>query len=123
MFFHIFANMSENRVVIGLTEKVVVIGKNGRNRRVSARIDTGATKSSIDTELAAEMQLGPIVDYTLVKSASGSSQRPVLEAEIVMQGKKIRSKFTVAQREHMTYKVLIGQNILKRHKFLIDPTK
>jgi hypothetical protein len=115
--------MSENRVVIGLTEKVVVIGKNGRNRRVSARIDTGATKSSIDTELAAEMQLGPIVDYTLVKSASGSSQRPVLEAEIVMQGKKIRSKFTVAQREHMTYKVLIGQNILKRHKFLIDPTK
>ena len=111
------------RTVLGLTEKITVIGKNKKKRRAMARIDTGATKSSIDKDLVASLKLGPIIDRTLVKSASGSETRPVLNAGIVIKGKKIKSKFTVANREHMTYKVLIGQNILKKHKFLIDPTK
>ena len=111
------------RTVLGLTEKVTVIGKNNKKRKTMARIDTGATKSSIDADLVKALKLGPIVDKTLVKSASGSETRPVLNAEIIIKGKKIKQKFTVARREHMTYKVLIGQNILKKQKFLIDPTK
>jgi hypothetical protein len=115
--------MPEKRVVVGLTEKVTVIGKNGKKKIVAARIDTGATKSSIHTEIAAALKLGPIIEQTFVKSAAGSESRPVLIAEIKIRNKSVKSKFTVAQREHMTYKVLIGQNILKKHKFLIDPTK
>jgi hypothetical protein len=115
--------MPGKRPIVGLTEKVTVIGKNGKNKSTTARIDTGATKSSIDTELVAGLKLGPIVDTTLVKSASGSETRPVLVAEVRIKGKLIKEKFTVAQREHMTYKMLIGQNILKKHKFLIDPLK
>ncbi|MBN2141880.1 ATP-dependent zinc protease, partial [Candidatus Woesearchaeota archaeon] len=41
-------------------------------------------------------------------------------AKIVLGGKEIESKFTLADRSHMKYPVLIGQNILRKN-FLIDP--
>lgn len=111
-------------VVIGLTEKVIVKSFDcKRDKKTFARIDTGATKSSIDTDLAASLSLGPIIDTTLVKSASGSSVRPVVNAKIILRGKIIESNFTLADRKHMTYKVLIGQNILKDNGFLIDPSR
>ncbi|MBS3096821.1 ATP-dependent zinc protease [Candidatus Woesearchaeota archaeon] len=109
------------KVVIGLAEKVSVKHHNGR-KSVVAKIDTGATKSSIDTNLAAELRLGPVIKSKLVKSAHGSKLRPIIEAEIELAGKKIKSEFTLADRAHMKYRILIGQNILK-DGFLIDPTK
>ena len=109
------------RVVIGLAEKVIVQYHNGK-KSVIAKIDTGATKSSIDTNLAAELKLGPVIKSKLVKSAHGSKLRPVIEAAIELAGKKIKSEFTLADRAHMKYRILIGQNILK-DGFLIDPTK
>jgi hypothetical protein len=111
-------------VVIGLTEKVVVKSPDRRKwKKAMARIDTGATKSSIDTAFAASLSLGPIVNTTLVKSASGSNVRPVINARIVLRGKEIESNFTLADRKHMAYKVLIGQNILKDNGFWIDPSR
>jgi len=109
------------KVVIGLAEKVRIRYKNGY-KTVISKIDTGATKSSIDTNLAAELRLGPVIKSKLVKSAHGSKLRPIIEAEIELAGKKIRSEFTLADRAHMKYRILIGQNILK-DGFLIDPTK
>jgi len=111
-------------VVIGLTERIMVKSPNGKiHKKALARVDTGATKSSIDTAFAASLFLGPIIDSALVKSASGSSVRPVISAKIVLRGKEIESKFTLADRKHMAYKVLIGQNILKDNNFLIDPSR
>lgn len=109
------------KVVIGLAEKVSIKYRGGR-KNVVAKIDTGATKSSIDTNLAAELRLGPVIKSKLVKSAHGSKLRPIIEAEIELAGKKIKSEFTLADRAHMKYRILIGQNILK-DGFLIDPTK
>jgi len=110
-----------DRIVIGLTEKVNIQSGEGR-KNVSAKIDTGATKSSIDTNLAAELKLGPVIKSKLVKSAHGSKLRPIIEASIELAGKKIKSEFTLADRAHMKYRILIGQNILK-YGFLIDPMK
>lgn len=87
-----------------------------------ARIDTGATKSSVDARLAAELALGPVIKTKLVKSAAGNKLRPVIKASIRISGKSLKSEFTIADRSHMKYRVLIGQNILKKG-FLIDPTK
>ncbi len=109
------------KVVIGLAEKVAIQYAHGR-KNVIAKIDTGATKSSIDTNLAAELRLGPVIKSKLVKSAHGSKLRPIIEATIELAGKKIKSEFTLADRAHMKYRILIGQNILK-DGFLIDPTK
>ena len=113
----------KDRTVVGLNERVTVYGPKGKKKEVMARIDTGATKSSVDVKLAADLELGPILKSKVVKSASGNTLRPVIHAEIEIADKRIGSEFTMADRSHMKYSVLIGQNILKDNKFLVDPTK
>jgi len=109
------------KTVVGLLEKVKLNG-HGNNREIIARIDTGATKSSIDLTLASKLKLGPVIESMLIKSAHGTKLRPVIEAEIEICGRKIKEHFTLADRGHMRYQVLVGQNILKQG-FLIDPSK
>jgi len=109
------------KIIIGLAEKIKIKGPDV-SKEVDAKIDTGATKSSIDSKLSAELKLGPIVMTKLVKSAHGNTLRPIIDVDLEIAGKKLKSQFTVANREHMKYRVLIGQNILK-NKFLIDPSK
>jgi hypothetical protein len=111
----------KGKTIIGLIEKIKIIHKKGK-KTLMAKIDTGATKSSMDSRLAAELQLGPVIKTKLVKSAHGNKLRPVIEAKIELAGKTIKSEFTLADRIHMKYHVLIGQNILK-HGYLIDPIK
>lgn len=105
------------KVIVGLVEKVKINGI-----EAMARIDTGAEHSSIDKDLADKLKLGPVIRTILIKSASGKARRPVIEAEIKVKGRLIKSRFNIANREHMRYKVLIGQNILKKG-FLIDPSR
>jgi len=111
----------KGKIIIGLVEKVNIYHKKGK-KPIMAKIDTGATKSSMDSKLAAELQLGPVIKTKLIKSAHGNRLRPVIEGEIELAGKKIKTEFTLADRLHMKYHVLIGQNILKQ-RFLIDPSK
>lgn len=105
------------KVTVGLVEKVKINGI-----EAMARIDTGAEHSSIDKDLADKLKLGPVIRTILIKSASGKARRPVIEAEVKIKGKLIKSRFNIAKRKHMRYKVLIGQNILKKG-FLINPSK
>ena len=114
-------NHLKPKIVIGLVEKIRIIGR-AKQKEVSAKIDTGATKSSIDKRLADELNVGPIIKSKLVKSAHGNKIRPVVEAVILLAGKTIKAEFTLADRIHMKYPALIGQNILKSG-FLIDPNK
>ncbi len=110
------------RVVLGLTEQVTLLGKL-RQQSVTARIDTGATASSIDQQLANLLGLEPGDKVKLVKSASGIKKRPLVLLKINMNGFTAEEEFTIADRSHMTFPILIGQNILKRGNFLIDPNK
>ncbi|NQU99025.1 ATP-dependent zinc protease [Candidatus Woesearchaeota archaeon] len=110
------------KTIVGLTEKVKLNGKNKNNETIVARMDTGATNSSIDLNLASKLTLGPIIESKVVKSTHGTRLRPVIEADIEIHGKKIKEKFTLADRSHMRFPVLIGQNILKKG-FLVDPSK
>ncbi len=107
------------KVVIGLTEKIAVQSPKGR-KAAFAKIDTGATNSSLDIDLAKDLKLGPVIKSKYVKSAHGSMVRPVVMATITLAGKTITAEFTLADRKHLKYPVLVGQNILK-HGFLIDP--
>lgn len=112
----------KDKTVVGLTEPVKVFGPRGE-RKVLARIDTGATKSSIDVRLAADLKLGPIIKAKLVKSASGSGLRPMIQGTITIANKEITTEFTIADRSHMKYKILIGQNTMIDNGFIIDPSK
>lgn len=108
--------------MLGLTEKITVFGK-GKQRTLRARIDSGATKSSIDKTLAKELKLVPGNIMKIVKSSHGVSKRPLVEIKVKIDGKTLWGSFTLAERTHMTYPILIGQNILKKGEFLIDPLK
>lgn len=110
------------KVIIGLTEEIGLISNDGSDKQVVAKIDTGATRSSIDIRLASKLNLGPVIKSRMVKSAHGNKLRPVIEAEITLAGKKIKSEFTLADRTHMKYAVLIGVHTLK-DIFLVDPSR
>ncbi len=111
----------EERVVLGLTEEVVFKGKNGEELKIIARIDSGATSSSLDEDLVDKLGLGPVIKQKLIKSASGQSMRDIIEVVVSVRGEGYTGEFSIADRDGMSYQVLIGQNILKQGKFLIDP--
>ncbi len=110
------------KTIIGLTEKVRLFSDNSKSKTLMAKVDTGASRSSLDTRLASELHLGPIIKSKIIKSAHGNRLRPIIEAELEIAGKKIKAEFTLADRSHMKYIMLIGVNILK-HNFLVDPSK
>lgn len=114
-------NMTE-KIIVGLTEEVKFETKEGKKKTLMAKIDTGASKSSLDLNLASELKLGPVIKSKLIKSAHGTRLRPVVKATIELAGKKIKKQFTLADRSHLRYRVLIGVNVLK-NGFLVDPSK
>ncbi len=111
----------EKKTTIGLIEEVTILTNDHKKKNVLGKIDTGASKSSIDLSLASELRLGPIIKTKLIKSAHGVKVRPVLNVTILLHEKELKAEFTLADRRHMNYKLLIGQNILK-HGFIIDPS-
>lgn len=110
-----------DRAIVGLIEPVMCEGKKGK-AIVRARIDTGATKGSIDEQMVSTLGLGPVKGTRTVRNAQGIEQRPIVSLTIVIAEKKVTADFTVADRGHMRYPVLIGRNVLKKG-FLIDPNK
>ena len=111
----------EGRTVIGMTEEITVCGNKGC-KTVIARIDTGATVGSVDKELAEKLDLGETVKEKVVKSSHGTSVRPIKKMRFELKGRKFRMNFTIADRSHLKYKILVGQNVLKKD-FLVDCSK
>ncbi len=109
-----------DKIVIGPVEDITFKGESPA--KFEGRVDTGATSSSIDAKIVADLKLGPVLSVRKVRNAHGETLRPVVEAKFVIRGKTLTANFTVADRSKMKYKVLIGRNILKEG-FLIDVTK
>ncbi len=109
------------RIVVGLIEKITVYGKDIVTDS-KARIDTGAKSNSIDIRFAESLGIRPGRIKTIVKSAMGKTERHVVNLEIDIAGRKVKGRFTLADRGNLKYPVLIGRNILKKG-FIIDPAK
>jgi hypothetical protein len=108
------------KVILKTVENITIINLlEDKKETLLARIDTGASKSSIGLTLAANLQLGPIKSYSSVRNANGVTTRPIVEAIVEIGGKRIKEKFTIANRTNMKYKLLIGRNVL-RHGFLVE---
>ena len=120
----VFGLPSKDRVLIGPVEYVKVIGHHGE-ARVKGKIDTGASRTSVDVWLAANIGLGPTVDVAKVKSALASQvrTRPLVRGAVEVGGIRFTLPVTVNDRSVMRYPVLIGMDILRSGRFLIDPTK
>jgi len=109
----------KQRLTLGLIEEVTLEDGN----KYLAKIDTGADSSSIDETIALRLGSKEVVSYKVIKSALGRVRRPTIEIGLELQKLKFKEKITIADRSHLKYKVLIGQDILKKEGFLIDPLK
>ncbi|MFN8578380.1 MAG: hypothetical protein U0354_16190 [Candidatus Sericytochromatia bacterium] len=109
-----------NRTIIKAVEPVFIQSSlDSGLKKIKARIDTGATQSSIDINLAKELGYTKYIGQINVVSANGIKTRPLVEITYELSGKRIKSTFTLANRKNLNYSVLIGRNDLEG--FLIDP--
>lgn len=114
----------------------------GVSTQLPSRIDSGATTSSVHAiNIKSHSNDGKkMVTFDLplpngdtikmkrevvriAKIRQGSSNtiktRPVVNLNVIIQGEPIFAEFTLRDRSHMTYPVLIGRNILA-HRAIVD---
>jgi hypothetical protein len=124
--------MAGGETIIGAVEEVILLPW---GVRVAARIDTGAAKSSLAAcdlvvrENVAEFQLPeqcggmslrlPVVEWRTVRNEHGSERRPVVEMELCIGSKRIRTKVNLNDRGAMKYPFLVGRNTLEGN-FVVD---
>ncbi len=108
--------------------------------KVNARIDTGAQTSAIWASKITETDKGLEViffgpaskhytgqkiifdnyELTVVASSTGHTEvRYKIRLLVVVEGRIIKARFTLANRAKQVYPVLVGRNILL-HKFIVD---
>ncbi len=114
----------KKRTIIGAVEEVTVRGRR-REVKVLAKIDTGASRTTIDTELAARAGLGPVLDTVRIRAAVSDhpETRAVVDADIVIAGRKFDVPVAITDRQDMRFHAIIGMDVLQRSRFLVDPTK
>ena len=112
------------RTSIGVVEEVTLRGSNG-DIRVLARIDTGAARTSLDTDLAARAGLGPVFDRVRVRAAAAHKpeERDVVDARVVIEGREFDVAVAITDRKDMRYHMIVGMDILRDSGFLVDPSK
>lgn len=96
--------------------------KNLKKKKVLAKVDTGAWRTSISRELAQDLNL--LTDDNIlwkkeVKSALGKEKRPIINLTFWLGGRKIITPASVAKRSAVTFPVIIGRKNLKG--FLVNP--
>ncbi|MEF8789330.1 MAG: RimK family alpha-L-glutamate ligase [Haloarculaceae archaeon] len=109
-------DVSAQDLTVGYIEEVVVMGTRGQ-QTVLAKSDTGATRTSIDSRLAADIGTGPIKDIVKIKSGSVKSgkSRPVVDLVVGVRGTQHTVAASVEDRSHMDYPLLLGRDILRHY--------
>ncbi len=119
-------------LTLGRIEKVILLPW---AIELPARIDTGATVSSLDARAmrvhgerveftlpekygASKLEL-PILGWHHVRSPHGKQKRPVVEMELCIGPKRIRAKVNLTDRSMVKYPLILGRNIL-REGFVVD---
>lgn len=111
------------------------------NNNAEGRVDTGARMSSIHAEsfdlnrgtktvrfksslLSSNTISMKYVDEVIIQTSEGSENRPVIELDITINGINLSGvEFNINDRSKMHDKILVGQNILEKGKFLVDPSQ
>lgn len=114
--------VTDHSATVGLTEEVVVMGTSG-SETVVGKSDTGASRTSIDTKLAAAIGAGPIKNITKIKSGSSKTAktRPVVDVVVGIGGNQHTVTASVEDRSHMQYPALLGRDILQHYN--VDVTR
>jgi hypothetical protein len=124
--------------VLGAVEEVVVVPP---GLRLRARVDTGATLSSIDAQVLAITGAGrqrrvrfdligedgrhvtverPLVAVAEVVNGDGQSRtRPIVLLDICVGGARIPTEVTLNDRRGLEHRVLLGRRLLQG-RFVVD---
>lgn len=129
-----------DKTTIGNFVDIVFVQFN--NNSISAKVDTGATMSSLDARDIKIFKQGgsnfvsfvssvlsnnviklPLVEQQEINSADGGVvTREVIAVDIIVAGVKLENiEFNLNDRSDMDCPILIGQNILSTGNFIIDP--
>ena len=112
------------RRIIGAIEPVIVRGKRGEVN-VQARVDTGASRTTVDADIAARAGLGPVLGTVRIRQSISKQPetRPLVDADLIIGGEEFDVAAAIADRAEMKYHVIIGMDILASGKFLVDPSR
>ena len=110
-------------------------------KSIQGKVDTGANMSSMHVDgwellgrkdrvqfsshlLSDHQIIMDVIDQIVVKTSEGSEYRPVVQFQITIDGVSLKdAQFNLNDRSGMQHPILVGQNILERGNFLIDPTR
>jgi RimK family alpha-L-glutamate ligase len=109
---------SSDDAVVGYTEEVVLAGQSG-SVVTTAKSDTGATRTSVDLELAGRIGAGPIQDTASVKGDVGTS-RPLVPVAVRIGDYTHRVVANVRDRSNLNHDVLLGRDILENYAVKVD---
>jgi RimK family alpha-L-glutamate ligase len=103
-------------VMLGYTNRVRVSGTEDVVSTV-AKSDTGARRTSIDTELAGRVGAGPLVGTTEVRSTgrAGTETRPLVDVDLRVDGHWRTVRASLTDRSDMRYSVLLGRDVLEAY--------
>ena len=129
---------------VGWVEKAKIAGV---DKDIKAKLDTGATTTSINAEILEkpdkksesggmikfrfldgqgnkEVFERPVVRWVEIKSREGGDlRRPVVRMKFCVAGRWIEEEVNLADRDDFNYPVLIGRNMLKQGKLAVDSSK
>ncbi len=110
------------KTISSLEEIKIKGAQKGLRKKVYAKVDTGAWRTSISKKLAEELGLlnqNNILWTKEFKSSLGKEERPVISLTFWLAGRKITTPASVAKRMTLKYPIIIGRKNLKG--FLVDP--
>ena len=135
----------DDTFMLGWLEHVRIIGL---DIELDAKLDTGATTSSIHAEIMEKPDRDDfddeengrdiifkvinedgdertidteIVRWAAIKTKKGGLvHRPVVELEFCLGGRIIEDEVTLADRAHFNYETLIGRNMLEKARIIVD---
>lgn len=132
-------------VIMGWVEYVYLSDLDGR---LKAKLDTGATTSSMRAEVLKVVEKKSkkekssvifqivnnegqtktmqrnLVRWVRIKGKSGQFQRrPVVEMEFCIAGHSVHSEVNLAPRADFVYPILVGRNMLRAANIVVDPAR
>ncbi|MBU2564354.1 RimK/LysX family protein [Patescibacteria group bacterium] len=109
------------RRIIGIKEPIEIIDNKGEKHKTTAKIDTGAYRTSICSSLAKELGLIETVKYKKVRSSLGKEGRSIIDLSFILDKRTVSTEAFIADRQELKFDIIVGRKDLK--KFLVDPSK
>lgn len=123
------------KILIGGVEEVVLFPW---RVRLSARVDTGATMTSLDVrdltvrkgmaQFRLPEQYGNtlirlrVIRHCNIRSSDARERRPVVEMELCVGSRRMRVEVNLNDRSRMEYPLILGRNVLNQG-FLVDSAR